>query len=97
MMTHSMRIRRQLRSARASALTSEERRMELRAAEAAAAQKDDRSSPKAGAACDDSPPTHADTPERRGGPLPRPPALRPAARASTQGRRLRIPARRGLG
>lgn len=62
MMTHSMRIRRQLRSARASALTSEERRMELLAAEKAASQKDDRPSPKAGAARDDTPTAHADTP-----------------------------------
>ncbi len=49
MMTHSMRIRRQLRSARVSALTVEERREALVAAEAAREQHGDRPVPNAGA------------------------------------------------
>ena len=61
MMTHRMRISRQLRSARTSALTAEERREALRAAEQAAAQQDDRPSPDAGAAHDATPTQRADT------------------------------------
>jgi hypothetical protein len=45
MMTHSMRIRRQLRSARVSALTVEERREALLAAEKAREQPGDRPVP----------------------------------------------------
>ena len=49
MMTHSMRIRRQLRSARVSALTVEERREALLAAEKARDQHGDRPVPDADA------------------------------------------------
>jgi len=49
MMTHSMRIRRQLRSARVSALTVEERREALLAAEKAREQHSDRPKPDADA------------------------------------------------
>ena len=49
MMTHSMRIRRQLRSARVSALTVEERREALLAAEKAREQHGDRPEPDADA------------------------------------------------
>jgi len=49
MMTHSMRIRRQLRSARVSALTVEERREALLAAEKAREQHGDRPKPDADA------------------------------------------------
>jgi hypothetical protein len=48
MMTHRTMISRQLRSARTSALTSEERREELRLAELAAARKGGRHAPVAG-------------------------------------------------
>jgi hypothetical protein len=60
MMTHRMRISRQLRSARTSALTVEERRQALRAAEQAA-QEHDRPEPEAGSARDATPTTRADT------------------------------------
>ena len=43
MITHGTKIRRHLRSARVSALTPEERREELRAAEARCAERHDRS------------------------------------------------------
>jgi hypothetical protein len=62
MMTHRMRIRRQLRSARTSALTSEERRLELLAAERAMTQQDDRPPPEAGSARDATPTARADSP-----------------------------------
>jgi len=48
MITHHMQIRRHLRSARVEAMTSEERRQELRSAEDRIAQDDDRSEPVAG-------------------------------------------------
>jgi len=51
MITRKMKIRRSLRSARTSALTSEERQMELRDAELRSAQEDGRS----GAAVDVAP------------------------------------------
>jgi hypothetical protein len=57
-----MRIRRHLRSARTSALTSEERRLELLAAEQAAAQRDDRPPPEADSARDVTPTARADSP-----------------------------------
>jgi len=57
MMTHRMRIRRHLRSARVSALTSEERREALLAAEKARAEKHE-------------PPTSGDA--AGGGPTPEP-------------------------
>ncbi len=60
-MTHRMRISRQLRSARTSALTTEERRQALRAAEQAA-QTHDRPTPEAGAARDATPTARAHTP-----------------------------------
>ena len=60
-MTHRMRISRRLRSVRTSALTTEERRQALQAAEQAA-QKDDRPAPEAGAARDATPTTRADIP-----------------------------------
>jgi hypothetical protein len=47
MITHRMKIRRHLRSARVAALTSEERRQELREAERRNAQDGDRSAPDA--------------------------------------------------
>ena len=55
MITHRMRIRRRLRSARVSALTPEERREALRAAEQAAAQHSDQPAPDADAPRGDSP------------------------------------------
>ncbi len=58
MMTHRMRIRRRLRSARASALTSEERRHELLAAESAM-QKHERPLPSADPAHEAGPTTRA--------------------------------------
>ena len=60
-MTHRMRISRRLRSVRTSALTREERRQELQAAEQAA-QKDGRPELEAGAARDATPTTRADIP-----------------------------------
>ncbi len=61
MITRKMKIRRRLRSARASALTSEERQMELREAERNRAQDDERR--EAVADIDLGPPgTRADTP-----------------------------------
>jgi hypothetical protein len=62
MMTHRMRISRRLRSARTSALTTEERREALQAAERAAVQKGGRPSPEAGAARDATPTQRADVP-----------------------------------
>jgi hypothetical protein len=62
MMTHRMRIRRHLRSVRSSALTSEERRQELLAAEHAAEQAHDRPAPEAGPARETSPTSRADLP-----------------------------------
>ena len=47
MITHRQKIRRQLRSARVAALTSEERRLELREAERRIAQQGDRAEPAA--------------------------------------------------
>ena len=61
MMTHRMRIRRHLRSARVSVLTAEERREALRAAEKAAPQ-DDRPTPGTGAASDATPTSRAGIP-----------------------------------
>lgn len=61
MMTHRMRISRQLRAARTSAMTAEQRREALRAAEQAAARKDDRPSPDAGAAHDATPSQRTDS------------------------------------
>jgi hypothetical protein len=61
MVTHRIRIRRHLRSARVSALTAEERREELRAA-GKAAQRDDRPTPGAGAARDVTPTSRAGVP-----------------------------------
>ena len=49
MITQRMRIRRQLRSARVTALTPEERREAIRAAERAAARLNDHPAPDAGA------------------------------------------------
>jgi hypothetical protein len=49
MMTHRTMISRQLRSARTSTLTTEERREELRVAELAAARKDGRHALRRGA------------------------------------------------
>ena len=60
-MTHRMRISRRLRSARTSALTTEERRQALQAAEQAA-QKDGPPAPEAGAARDATPTTRVDIP-----------------------------------
>jgi hypothetical protein len=60
MITHRMRIRRHLRSARVSALTSEERRQALLAAEQATAEDGDRPEPDATAA-------HGTPPEPRAG------------------------------
>jgi hypothetical protein len=62
MMTHSMRIRRHLRAARTSVLTSEERRLELLAAERAAAAQDDRPPHEADSARDATPTARADSP-----------------------------------
>jgi hypothetical protein len=62
MMTGRMRIKRQLRSARTAALTAEERREALQAAERAAAQQEGRPSPEAGAALDATPARRADVP-----------------------------------
>jgi hypothetical protein len=61
MMTHRMRISRRLRSARTSALTTEERRQALQAAERAA-QMNDRPTPEAGSTSDATPTTRADIP-----------------------------------
>ena len=61
MMTHRMRIDRQLRSARTSALTTDERREALRAAEQAV-QAEDRPAPEAGAAREATPTSRADVP-----------------------------------
>jgi hypothetical protein len=58
MMTHRMRISRSLRSARTSALTAEERRLALRAAEQAA-QTHHRPTPEADAARDATPASRA--------------------------------------
>jgi hypothetical protein len=62
MMTHRMRIRRQLRSARVAAMTTEERREALLAAERAIAQTG--APPEAGADAErgPSPEPHAGTP-----------------------------------
>ena len=60
-MTHRMRISRHLRSARTSALTTEERRQALQTAEQVAAQKHDRPAPEAGSARDATPTKRADT------------------------------------
>jgi hypothetical protein len=62
MMTHRMRIRRHLRSARVSALTAEERRLDLQAADQATARKSDRPEPEAAPADDVTPTTRAGTP-----------------------------------
>jgi len=62
MMTHRMRISRQLRAARTSALSAEERREALRTAERAAAQRDDEPSPEAGAPRAATPAQRADAP-----------------------------------
>jgi hypothetical protein len=61
MMTHRMMIRRQLRSARVSALTSEERRQALLVAERAAAQKGAPAQPDAEAAHGSTPGPQAGT------------------------------------
>ena len=60
MITHTMKIRRHLRSARAASLTSEERLQELRAAEQRIAQKGDRPGPDADGAPDHVPGSRAD-------------------------------------
>jgi hypothetical protein len=52
MMTHRTMISRQLRSARTSALTAEERREELRKAERVVARRDGGPAPEAGASRD---------------------------------------------
>jgi hypothetical protein len=62
MITHRMRISRQLRAARTSALSAEERREALRAAERAAAQQDDQPSSETGAPRDAAPAQPADSP-----------------------------------
>jgi len=60
MITHSMKIRRHLRSARAAAMTSEERLLELQAAERRIAQGGDRPEPDADGAPDHVPGSRAD-------------------------------------
>ncbi len=62
MMTRRMRIRRQLRSARVSALTPRERREAILAAERAIAQNGDPGEPDADAAHDSPPEPHIGTP-----------------------------------
>lgn len=61
MMTHRMRIHRQLRSARTSALTTEERHQALRAAENSE-PKGDRSTPATGDARGATPGSRAGSP-----------------------------------
>jgi hypothetical protein len=60
MIRHRMQIARQLRAARTSALTAEERREALRAAERAATQKEDRPSPEADSPDDATPARRAE-------------------------------------
>jgi hypothetical protein len=62
MMTHGLRIRRQLRSARMSALTSKERREALLEAERAAACQHDQNEASADAGHDSPPEARAGTP-----------------------------------
>ncbi len=62
MITRKMKIRRSLRSARASALTSEERQMELREAERSYTQHDDRRAAVADVDVKPSPEAEADAP-----------------------------------